>query len=95
MDRHIKQLRTRFNNSTEMAREVIGEVFALEEMFAVGEPIPKSYNQHVLMNEPWVGFYELHVADDILLVHVINETKAVVRFVGLYTHDMLRTGRIE
>ena len=95
MDRHLKTLRERFGLADAQASEVLDELFFLEELFEQGHKIPDAYLQHELVREPWSGFLELHVLDDVLLVHIVDDKRGMVRFIGLYTHEMLSTGQLD
>ena len=95
MDRHLKTLRERFGLADAQASEVLDELFFLEGLFEQGHKIPDAYLQHELVLEPWSGFLELHVLDDVLLVHIVDDKRGMVRFIGLYTHEMLSTGQLD
>jgi mRNA-degrading endonuclease YafQ of YafQ-DinJ toxin-antitoxin module len=95
MDHHLRMIRERFGLLDSQANEVVEEIFYLEELFEHGEDIPEAYRQHELVREPWNGFLELHVLDDVLLVHIIDDKRGLVRFIGLYNHEMLSTGQLD
>jgi mRNA interferase YafQ len=79
------------------AIEAIFEIKEAVKILAETGTLPTQYGYylHKLEREPWAGFLEFHVADDILIVYADVTANKVIRLIGIYNHDLLRQGKID
>ncbi|MGO3357647.1 MAG: type II toxin-antitoxin system YafQ family toxin [Bifidobacterium crudilactis] len=64
------------------------------EALSIGEALPEYCNDHRLTGEPWAGYREFHVLDDVLVVYYRIEAKNRLRFVTVTTHEELAKGKL-
>ena len=53
------------------------------------------YYDHKLTGEPWIGFNEYHILNDLLVVYYKVDSKKTIRFTTITTHDELRKGKLK
>ena len=53
------------------------------------------YYDHKLTDEPWIGFNEYHILNDLLVVYYKVDSKKTIRFTTITTHDELRKGKLK
>lgn len=95
--RHLNSLSKRFHLSKPEALLVLDEIEEATKLLAEYGTLPDEYgyNLHTLRDEPWLGYMEFHIADDILVLYFNRLDKQVIRLVGIYNHEMLRMGKID
>lgn len=93
--KHLRTLRTRLKLTDKQILEVLEELEQIKDYYESDHELPGYLEAHVLEKAPWTGFWEIHVMDDVLLVHVIEDKHKIVRFVGLYNHQMLSSGKLD
>lgn len=59
------------------------------EALSIGEALPEHCNDHRLTGEPWAGYREFRVLDDVLVVYYRIETNNRIRFVTVTTYEEL------
>ncbi|MDR1013069.1 MAG: type II toxin-antitoxin system YafQ family toxin [Lactobacillales bacterium] len=53
------------------------------------------YYDHTLKCEPWSGYREFHVMDDLLVVYYKIDSKKRIRMVTITSHEELSTGKLQ
>ncbi|MDR0300298.1 MAG: type II toxin-antitoxin system YafQ family toxin [Streptococcaceae bacterium] len=96
-DKHMSQLTKRFGISNSEALEIVHEIREVKKVLREQATLPKSlgYQLHRLTDAPWTGYMEFHVADNILVVYADLSSKQTIRLIGIYTHEMLRSGLLD
>ncbi|MDR1473349.1 MAG: type II toxin-antitoxin system YafQ family toxin [Lactobacillales bacterium] len=93
-DKRLKNLQSYFNLTNQEAKEAIKTIKETMILLKKDGFLPKEYDNHDLTKEPWRGFREYHVLDDVLVVYYKVEKKRRIRFTTITTHDELRKGNI-
>lgn len=91
-DKRLRNLKQLFNLSDRDYLEAIQEIKATMRLLENGGSLPEVYFDHELRDEPWRGFREYHVLDDLLVVYYKVEAKKRIRFTTIVSHFKLRTG---
>jgi mRNA interferase YafQ len=96
-DRQVGSIATRFHMDRQEMIEIYEEISFAQSLLEEFGTLPDEYHfrVHELTKEPWRGFMEFHVADDVLVVYAKNASKRHIRFVGLYSHEMLGLGGLD
>ncbi|WP_460022994.1 type II toxin-antitoxin system mRNA interferase toxin, RelE/StbE family [Lactovum odontotermitis] len=84
-----------FGLTIEQATEVRDTIIDAIEFLALGEKLPEYFLDHVLQREPWSGYHEFHVLDDLLVVYYKVDSKRRVRMVTITSHQELSTGKLQ
>lgn len=93
-DHRLKNLKHIFDLSDTDTLEAIEDIkFTMKQLQYKGK-LPKEYDDHELDDEPWVGFNEYHIFNDLLIVYYKVEKKRNIRFTTITTHNELRNGRL-
>ena len=92
--RHLKTLRTRLRLSDDEIAEFQENLWSVLEHYQETGDIIGGYDDHFLVNKPWIGYREFHVLDDVLVVYADISTQNVIRLMGVYNHDMLHQGKL-
>jgi len=83
-----------FGLSVQEVREARVAIIDAIELLAAGKALPDYYADHELKREPWSGFHEFHVMDDLLVVYYRIDTKKRIRMVTITNHQELLTGKL-
>lgn len=93
-DKRLANLKKYFSLTTNEATEALENIkFSIRQLKENGE-LPIDYQDHVLKDDPWVGFNEYHVLDDLLVVYYRIDSKNRIRLTTITTHDELRKGKL-
>lgn len=87
---HLTTLFALSIQDTKDAREVIIDAI---ELLASDGKLPVMYADHALEHEPWRGYREFHVLDDLLVVYYKIDTKKRIRMVTITNHKELTSGK--
>lgn len=95
--RHMRTLPERLALSKAQAKEAMDEILNAIALLKETGTLPAEYGYalHRLEREPWVGFMEFHVLDDVLVVYADVTAKGEIRLVGIYNHALLTSGKID
>lgn len=69
-DRKLKNLQTIFGLTDSQTREIIAEIKELMIELQETGTVPAQYQDHLLKREPWIGYHEFHVLDDLLVIYL-------------------------
>ena len=84
-----------FKLSDDNIKDAIESIkFSMIELRDTGV-LPEEYDDHVLEDEPWIGFNEYHILDDLLVVYYKIDNKHTIRFTTITTHKELRKGNVK
>jgi len=92
--KRMESLAAVFGLSEEAAKDARIAIIDAIEYLAAGEPLPENYSDHELKREPWSGYHEFHVLDDLLVVYYRVDAKRRIRMVTITNHKELLTGRL-
>lgn len=93
-DKRFANLGKYFNLSDDDIDNAIDDIkFTMVELKDYGE-LPEEYDDHVLEDEPWTGFNEYHVLDDLLVIYYKVDKRKRIRFTTITTHKELRKGTL-
>ena len=93
-DKRLKNLQSYFDLTNQKAKEAIKTIKETMILLKKDGFLPKEYDDHDLTKEPWCGFREYHVFNDVLVVYYKVEKKRRISFTTITTHDELRKGNI-
>lgn len=96
-DRHLATLDKRLGLNFDEIMSVIEEIKVAKDILKEFGTLPQEYVYylHRLEDEPWAGFMEFHVADDVLVVYADVTAKHEIHLVGIYNHERLRQGKLD
>lgn len=93
-DYRLKNLQRLFQLDESDTREVTQEIkYIMAELLVHGK-VPDEYLDHELTDEPWIGFRELHILDDLLVVYFKVDKKKRIRMTTITNHLELRSGTL-
>ncbi|MDR1606080.1 MAG: type II toxin-antitoxin system YafQ family toxin [Streptococcaceae bacterium] len=94
--KHMRTLPDRLGISKQLANLIVNEILdavdILEETGTLSDDY--GYFLHELDREPWRGFMEFHVLDDVLVGYADVSTKNEIRLIGIYNHELLSIGKL-
>ncbi len=94
-DKRLANLGKYFKLSNDEIIDAIESIkFSMLELRNTGN-LPEDYDNHILKDEPWTGFNEYHVLDDLLVVYYKVEKNKTIRFTTITTHKELRRGNLD
>lgn len=94
-DKRFANLGKYFKLNNEEIKEAIEAIkFSMKELQSYGE-LPDAYSDHTLSDEPWTGFNEYHILDDLLVIYYKVDRKKNIRFTTITTHKELRKGTLK
>jgi mRNA interferase YafQ len=64
------------------------------EILSTGQNLPTYLKDHVLEKEPWTGYNEFHVLDDLLVVYYKVDAKKRIRMITVTNHEELSSGKL-
>ncbi|WP_125546801.1 type II toxin-antitoxin system YafQ family toxin [Levilactobacillus lindianensis] len=91
--KRMDSLSNLFQISNEEATEIRDTIIDTIELLANGEELPDVYSDHELSQDPWTGYREFHVMDDMLVIYYKIEVKKRLRMVMITTHEELSSGK--
>lgn len=93
-DHRLKNLKNIFNLSDADTLEAVQDIKFTMKQLQRQEILPKEYDDHKLEDEPWIGFNEYHIFNDLLVVYYKVEKKKNIRFTTITNHSELRNGSL-
>jgi mRNA interferase YafQ len=92
-NRLLGDIQKEFRLSQADTKNAIYEIkFVMGELMDSGM-VPEGFSDHELKNEPYKGYREFHILDDLLVVYFVIEKKKTIRMVSITSHDDLHIGK--
>lgn len=75
--KRMDNLQNMFNLSSVDTMDARMTIMDAVEILAMGKELDSGLDDHKLLREPWIGYHEFHVLNDLLVIYYQVDTKNV------------------
>ena len=92
--KRMDNLQSMFNLSSVDTMDARMKIIDAVEILAMGKELDSAFDDHKLLREPWTGYHEFHVLNDLLVIYYQVDAKKRLRMVTITNHKELSTGKL-